>query len=204
MLSARLSVWSEVQMICIRSSRCHCHPSSLASLKSRMVLPFWCRITQDVLEKRLLNGCLFVSRLTENWKWKWKIRYGAVHENQAVMRLANFSVAQWRYVSYRGLLLYCTVCSTRINRHHFTKNVSLAMAHSVFYIPYINEQMKNNFNQKWACWYWSKTYKNYSRLSLITLLFNLWFQSKGQAKHFTWSPDSVICRYTTMIKHSVF
>jgi len=30
--------------------------SSLASFKSRMVLPFWCRFTQ-VLEKRPLNGC---------------------------------------------------------------------------------------------------------------------------------------------------
>jgi len=34
---AWLSVWSEVQMICIWSSWCHYHLSSLASLKSRMV-----------------------------------------------------------------------------------------------------------------------------------------------------------------------
>ena len=33
------------------------HLSSLASLRSRMVLPFWCRLTQNVLEKRPLNGC---------------------------------------------------------------------------------------------------------------------------------------------------
>ena len=33
-------------------------PSFLASLKSRMVLPFWCWLTQVVLEKRSLNGCL--------------------------------------------------------------------------------------------------------------------------------------------------
>jgi len=26
-------------------------PSSLASLKSRLVLPFWCRLTQVVLER---------------------------------------------------------------------------------------------------------------------------------------------------------
>jgi len=31
-------------------------PSSLASSKSRMVLPCWCWLTQVVLEKRLLNG----------------------------------------------------------------------------------------------------------------------------------------------------
>ena len=36
------------------------HPKtllSLASLKSRLVLPFWYRLTQAVLEKRPLNGC---------------------------------------------------------------------------------------------------------------------------------------------------
>jgi len=32
-------------------------PSSLASFKSRLVLPFWYRLTQVVLEKRQLNGC---------------------------------------------------------------------------------------------------------------------------------------------------
>jgi len=39
------------------------HPktqSSLASFKSRLVLHFWYRLTQVVLEKRPLNGCSVV------------------------------------------------------------------------------------------------------------------------------------------------
>ena len=39
---------------------CYCHPktpSSLASFKSRLILPFWYRHTQVVLEKRLSNRC---------------------------------------------------------------------------------------------------------------------------------------------------
>ena len=36
---AWLSVWSKVQT-CIRPSWCHCHSLSLASVKSRLVLPF--------------------------------------------------------------------------------------------------------------------------------------------------------------------
>jgi len=35
-------------------------PSSLASFKFRLVLPFWYRLTQVVLEKRPLNGCSVV------------------------------------------------------------------------------------------------------------------------------------------------
>jgi len=35
-------------------------PSSLASSKSRLVLPFWYWLTQVVPEKRLLNGCSVV------------------------------------------------------------------------------------------------------------------------------------------------
>ena len=49
---AWLSVWSEVQ-----TCWCHCHSLFLASEKSRLVLPFWYRLTQIVLEKRPLNGC---------------------------------------------------------------------------------------------------------------------------------------------------
>ena len=53
------SFWSEVQT-CIWPSWCHCHSLSLAPVKSRLVLLFWIRLTQVVLEKRPLNGCSVV------------------------------------------------------------------------------------------------------------------------------------------------
>ena len=53
---AWLSVWSEVQT-CIQPSWCHCQSLFLAPVKSRLVLPFWYRLTQVVLEKWPLNGC---------------------------------------------------------------------------------------------------------------------------------------------------
>ena len=49
--------------VCTWSSWCHCHPqtpSSLASLKSRLLLPFWYRLTQVVPENRPLNVCVCV------------------------------------------------------------------------------------------------------------------------------------------------
>ena len=42
-------------------SRCHCHSLSLASVKSRLVLPFWYRPTQVVVEKGPLNGCVLLT-----------------------------------------------------------------------------------------------------------------------------------------------
>ena len=53
---AWLSVWSKVQT-CIWLSWCHCHSLSLASVKSRLVLPFWYRLTW-VVGKGPLNGCV--------------------------------------------------------------------------------------------------------------------------------------------------
>ena len=56
---AWLSVWSEVQT-CIWPSWCHCYLLSLASVKSRLVLPFWYRLTRVVPEKGPFNGCVCV------------------------------------------------------------------------------------------------------------------------------------------------
>jgi len=56
---AWLSIWSEMQT-CIWLSWCQCHSLSLASLKSTLVLPFSYRLTQAVLGKGPLNGCVCV------------------------------------------------------------------------------------------------------------------------------------------------
>ena len=48
-------------LICgARCSWCHCHSLSLASVKSRLVLPFWYRLTRVVPDKGQLNGCMYV------------------------------------------------------------------------------------------------------------------------------------------------
>ena len=56
---AWLSAWSEMQT-CILPSGCYCHSLSLASVKSRLVLYFWYRLTLVVTEKGPLNGCVCV------------------------------------------------------------------------------------------------------------------------------------------------
>jgi len=46
---------------CIWPSWCHCHSLSLASVKSRLVLPFWYQLTRVVPERGPLNVCVCVS-----------------------------------------------------------------------------------------------------------------------------------------------
>jgi len=57
---AWFSLWSKVQT-CIWPSWCHFHSLSLASVKSRLVLPFWYRLTRVVPDKGPLNRCACVS-----------------------------------------------------------------------------------------------------------------------------------------------
>ena len=68
-ISSSLSIvstewWGAGVVICLERgadlhmpSWCHCHSLSLASVKSRLVLPFWYRPSWVVLEKGPLNGC---------------------------------------------------------------------------------------------------------------------------------------------------
>ena len=55
---------------CIWPSWCHCHSLSLASVKSRLVLPFWYRLTWVVPDKGPLNVCVVGERSTFFYKKK--------------------------------------------------------------------------------------------------------------------------------------
>ena len=57
---AWLSVWCEVHT-CIWPSWCHCHSLSLASVKSRFILPFWYLLTWLLPKKGPLNGCVCIN-----------------------------------------------------------------------------------------------------------------------------------------------
>ena len=62
------SVWSEMQTW-IWPSWCHCHSLSLASVKSRLVLPCWYQLTHVVLDKGPLNGCVCVCLYDTSLRW---------------------------------------------------------------------------------------------------------------------------------------
>jgi len=117
---AWLSVWSEVQMICIWSSWCHCHPIISCSSNIQNGVPFWCRLTQVVLEKRPLNGCSRVVVkdilgvpseglcsgvgvddyvLVLDWMFRWRTQFGG---GTLVMNMVTWSMMIWETKSRRA------------------------------------------------------------------------------------------------------
>ena len=68
-----LSVVSKMQT-CIWPSWCHCHSLALASVKSRLVLPFWYRLTRVVPEKGPLNMCMCVCSNTKRLSCRFMSR----------------------------------------------------------------------------------------------------------------------------------
>ena len=123
-----LSAWSMLQIVCIWSSWCHCHPktpSSLDSFKSRLVLTFWYWLTQVASEKRPLNGCSVavvkrwnvlrnnhINFLQQTWLKNARpvgLGFSAVHAQVFVDHLAATSVAHYRMAT---TIHQCAVSAT--------------------------------------------------------------------------------------------
>ena len=91
---AWLSVWSKVQT-CIWPSGFHCHSLSLASVKSRLVLPFCYRPTWVVLDKGPLNRCVCVCIITDNKHAVLRYLTSTLNNWSAASCEWNFYVSQW-------------------------------------------------------------------------------------------------------------
>ena len=92
---AWLSVWSEVQMICIWFIWCHCHPISSCFSKIQNGLSFCYRPTLVVLEKRPLNGCVCVFR---------NIKHVPVCQRLKPDSSTHTWLAPWRHMASRSFL----------------------------------------------------------------------------------------------------
>ena len=90
---AWFSVWREVQT-CIWPSWCHCHSLSLALVKSRLVLPFWYRLTRVVPDKGPLNGCVCVC------VWLWWLAW-----DLKSLQNGKWEVIPYEYIGTIGKLL---------------------------------------------------------------------------------------------------
>ena len=103
-----LSVWSKVQT-CIWSSWFHCHSPSLASVKSRLVLPCWYRLTRVVLEKGPLNGCVWWHVSVD---WSVELMWHYSHWSHVVMSKSSMLGATitgiWLMKAFSSCVMSCT------------------------------------------------------------------------------------------------
>ena len=126
---AWLSVWSEVGMICMWFSWCHCHPIISCSGKIQNGLPFWCQHIQVVLEKRPLNGCNSVVVVlqcsfitTDCWtRWTATVTSNCVtcwHSWSCCYMNFTDLVIRWYFGSFCVLcILYFTYCMEMKQNH---------------------------------------------------------------------------------------
>ena len=84
-------------------SWCRCHSLSLASVKSRLVLPSWYRLTWVVLEKGPLNGCVWILKITPHLAYVATLPCGTLMTaKQAISDKLQGSVAT--YLRYSGVV----------------------------------------------------------------------------------------------------
>jgi len=81
---------------CIWPSWCHCHSLSLASVKSRLVLPFWYRLTRVVPEKGSLNVCVRWPQVS----WIWPV--GLFPEKSHINKNSDIRYG-WKWFLHRNL-----------------------------------------------------------------------------------------------------
>jgi len=108
---AWLSVWSEVQ-ICISPSWCHSHPVISYFTKIQNGLPFWCQLTQVVLEKRPLNECSSVVVQTR-WTFSWVSFLNLLSWSRSQFVLSNFACL------LQNTVLHVTASHTHIHIQPF-------------------------------------------------------------------------------------
>jgi len=118
---AWLSVCSEMQT-CIWPSWCHCHSLCLASVKSRLVLPFWNRPTWVVVEKGPLNGCVCVCVLSETNKQEINVpREKLLQQSSAYLSICRIKILQI-HVHKTENKTTIHECETFLNTKHQTSN----------------------------------------------------------------------------------
>ena len=86
-------------------------PSSLALIKPRLVLPFWCWLAQVVMEKRPLNRC---SSISSSSQWQYFLVFYYLRPHRMVGHVLGTPVRRVKTTEliampFRGISLYNTI-----------------------------------------------------------------------------------------------
>jgi len=97
-----MGCWRSEVQTCIWPNWCHCHSLSLASVKSRLVLPFWYWLTRVVLDKGPLNVCVCYSIPLKTRSFQ--------HSNYGLIELLQQVFSKPTVAPYKTLQQDRTIC----------------------------------------------------------------------------------------------
>jgi len=129
-------------------SWCHCHSLSLASVKSRLVLLFWYRLTRVVPEKRAIKRvyvCMYV--------YSFYCLSAYVSDLQPFLQFYTHT-----YFSVSSLLIFSLIACGRLLKHMGTHTVSVSIRILHLYT------VSNNHH----CWW-----KNLCIATTVFILFSI-------------------------------
>jgi len=110
-------------------SWCHCHSLSLASVKSKLVLPFWYRLTRVVPDKGPLNGCVCVCAFHVFLREKHQKHSTRTHRlTKHSTAVTGDSNAQWS----KAQCIHVWKAFNK-NKHYFTLSCSYKIFHFHLY-----------------------------------------------------------------------
>ena len=113
-----------MQIVCVQLMPLHPQtPPSLASFKSRLVIPLWCSLAQVVLEKRPLNWCTSCDLPLRNYR-ATQDKGGSVAEWLACWTQAQKARVQIAVATLSGNSLRQTVHTHRASVHQAAKLVA--------------------------------------------------------------------------------
>ena len=112
-------------------SWCHCHSLSLASVKSRLVLLFWYRLTRVVPDEGLLNGCVCTEKNEREKTKNQSFTAFLTHSQKRRPAFNRYLYEQFtKSVSISKIFLYKTVpsfVSNVLNRLELTSSATSAV-----------------------------------------------------------------------------
>jgi len=134
---------------CIWPSWYHCHSLSLASVKSRLVMPFWYRLTWVVPEKQPLHGfvlfvlactlfytCVFDRTCYETLWWQWSWTSANIHHKNTLTWIFFIRFCQCLWKCRNTLVTFDSLFNRGYTQYQYSTGSHDHRSHCLVYVSW--------------------------------------------------------------------